>query len=209
MKFYDCSTAPSPRRVRMFIAEKGLDIPTVQVNLRDQEHLSPAFLKLNPAATVPVLELDDGTALTSTAGCRAYLESVYPEPPLLGRTPAEKGLVADLIGTVERDGLSAVADALRNSARSMKDRAVTGPHNYAQIPELAERGRLRAARFFPALNELIGPKPFMAGDVLTAADIDAFMFIEFVQWVKIPMPEDCQHLMRWQQAMRERPSASV
>ena len=158
---------------------------------------------------MPVLELDDGTALTSTAGCRAYLESVHPEPALLGRTPAEKGLVADLIGTIERDGLSAVAEALRNSAKAMKDRAVTGPHNYAQIPELAERGRLRAARFFPDLDALIGAKPFIAGDVITAADIDAFMFVEFVQWIKVPMPDDCGHLARWQQSMRERPSAKV
>ncbi|MEZ5742132.1 MAG: glutathione S-transferase N-terminal domain-containing protein, partial [Burkholderiaceae bacterium] len=178
MKFYDCQTAPSPRRVRMFIAEKGLTIPTVEINLRENEQLSEGFLQINPDATVPVLALDDGTRLVSTAGCRAYLESRYPEPPLLGRDHAEKGRIADLIGKVEAGGLSAVAEALRNSARAMKDRALTGPHNYEQIPALAERGRLRAQRFFATLDGLIAGQPFLAGDAFSAADIDAFMFVE-------------------------------
>ncbi|MFB3102090.1 MAG: glutathione S-transferase N-terminal domain-containing protein, partial [Alphaproteobacteria bacterium] len=92
MKFYDCATAPSPRRVRMFIAEKGLSdqIETVEVNLREAEQLKPAFREINPYCTVPVLELDDGTRLYSTAGCCRYLEEAYPEPPLMGRSTEEK-----------------------------------------------------------------------------------------------------------------------
>ena len=147
MKFYDCATAPSPRRARMFIAEKGLDIETVEVDLRNGEQMGPDFRQVNPYCTVPVLELDDGTRLLSTAGIRAYLEAAHPEPALLGRTDAEKGVVADLVWRVEVDGFSAVGEALRNVAKGMKDRALTGPVNYAQIPDLGERGKARAGHF--------------------------------------------------------------
>jgi len=206
MKFYDCQTAPSPRRVRIFIAEKGLDIPTVEVNLREKEQLTPAFLQINPDATVPVIQLEDGTCFVSTAGCRAYLESICPEPPLLGANPTERGQVADLISKIESGGLGAVAEALRNSARGMKDRAVTGPHNYAQIPELAERGRQRAERFFPVLETLLADGPYLAGEHFSAADIDAFLFTEFVQWIKIEVPSNSPNLARWLEKVRSRPS---
>ncbi|MGH1359102.1 MAG: glutathione S-transferase family protein [Burkholderiaceae bacterium] len=209
MKFYDCSTAPSPRRVRMFIAEKGLDIPVVEVNLREQEQLSAEFLKINPQATVPVLELDDGSRLLSTAGCRAYLESAYPTPALLGRTPSERGRVADIISKIENNGLAAVAEALRNSAKAMKNRAVPGPDNYEQIPELAERGRQRAARFFKSLDQIVGQQAFMAGDAFSAADIDALMFVDFVKWIKVAMPDDCENLIRWYGEVSQRPSAKL
>ena len=96
MKFYDCQTAPSPRRARIFIAEKGVDLETVQVDLRSGEHLNPEFQAINPYCTVPVLELDDGTQLTSTAGIWNYLEAEAPEPALMGTTPQEKGVIADL-----------------------------------------------------------------------------------------------------------------
>ncbi len=209
MKFFDCQTAPSPRRVRMFIAEKGLEIPTVQVNLREREQLSDWFLAINPLATVPVLVTDDGTALTSTVGCRAYIEALNPEPPLLGRTALEKGRIADLVCTIESNGLAAMAETLRNSAKGMKDRAVTGPDDYAQIPELAERGRTRVLRFLPRLDQLIGDQAFIAGDALSAADIDAFVFVEFIQWVKLTVPDDCRNILRWHEAMRARASAAV
>lgn len=206
MKFYDCQTAPSPRRVRIFIAEKGIEIPTVEVDLRAKEQLTPAFLSINPDATVPVIQLDDGTSFVTTAGCRAYLESIHPTPPLLGTDAVDKARVADLISKIEANGLGAVAEALRNSARGMKDRAITGPHNYAQIPALAERGRQRAERFFPVLEELLADKPFLAGKNFSAADIDAYLFSEFVQWIKVPVPDDCPNLTRWLEAVRTRPS---
>jgi glutathione S-transferase len=209
MKFYDCQTAPSPRRVRMFIAEKGVVVPSVEVNLREKEQLGEAFLKVNPNATVPALVLDDGTVLKTTAGCRAFLDAQFPQPALLGRTNAERGRVADLIWQIEADGFMAVAECLRNTAKGMKDRALPGPHNYAQNPALGERGRLRAERFFPVLNELIGEQPFLAGDALTAADIDAFIFVEFSSWLKLSFPNDCEDLQRWHSAMKARPSAAL
>ena len=206
MKFYDCQTAPSPRRVRIFIAEKGIEIPTVEIDLRGKEQLTPDFLRINPDATVPVIQLDNGTSLVTTAGCRAYLESIHPTPPLLGNDAVEKGRIADLISKIEAGGLGAVAEALRNSARGMKDRAITGPHNYAQIPALAERGRQRAERFFPVLEALLTDNPYLAGHSFSAADIDAYLFSEFAQWVKVPVPDDCPNLTRWLESVKARPS---
>jgi glutathione S-transferase len=136
MKFYDCATAPSPRLVRVFIAEKGIDVPVVEVDLRRGEHLAAEFRAINPYCTVPVLELDDGTYLTSTQGCWRYLEETVPEPALLGASAVEKSIVADRVWRIEIDGWQAMTEALRNSAPGMKDRALTGPVDYAQIPEL-------------------------------------------------------------------------
>lgn len=91
MKFYDCATAPSPRRVRIFLAEKGISVPKVQVDLRDNEHLTPAFREVNPEATVPVLELDNGTRITDAIAICVYFEALQPQPPLMGESAEEKG----------------------------------------------------------------------------------------------------------------------
>lgn len=209
MKFYDCDTAPSPRRVRMFIAEKGLDIETVNVNLREKEQMTPEFLAINPHATVPVLELDDGTRLLTTDACRAWLEAAHPEPPLLGGTPIEKAQVADALYEIGVNGFLAVAEALRNSSPAMKDRALPGPDNYAQIPELAERGMARAKRFMDTLDGMIGDKPFVAGDNYSAADIDALIFVDFAKWLKITPGDDHANVSRWYADVAARPSASL
>jgi len=209
MRFYDFQPAPSPRRVRMFIAEKGIDIPSVAVDLRNGEHLQPEFLAVNPFATVPVLELDDGTRLTTTAGCRAYIESAHPTPSLLGSNAAECGRIADLIWYIEFNGIMAIAECLRNSAKGMRDRALPGTVNYAQITELAERGRSRAGRFFEVLDDLIGDDPFLNGERLSAADIDAFVFVEFAKWIKAETPANCDRVINWHQRMAERPSAGL
>ena len=112
MKFYDMALAPSPRRVRMFIAEKNIDIPSVQVDLRGGEHLRPEFSKLNPWCTVPVLELDDGTCISEAIACCRYLEAAYPEPPLMGATPVEQGVIAMWEHRVEWDGFIAGSEVL-------------------------------------------------------------------------------------------------
>lgn len=193
----------------MFIAEKGLDIPTVEIDLREREQLGEAFLKINPHATVPVLELDDGTRFLTTAGCRGYLEREFPEPPLLGSNASEAGIVADLLWRIETDAIMAVGECLRNSAKGMKDRAVPGTVNYAQIAELAERGRQRAQRFFTVLDELIGANEFLSGDTFTAADIDAYIFVDFAKWIKVTPPEDCENVRRWYAQIDQRESASL
>ena len=143
MKFYDCQPAPSPRRARIFIAEKGLDIETVQVDLGAREQLGPEFQAINPYCTVPVLELDDGTRLNSTAGIWNYLEAECPEPVLLGTTPQEKGVIADLQWRIEIDGFFAMAELLRNSASRMKGRALKGPSFSCLIPHSLLRSEQR------------------------------------------------------------------
>jgi glutathione S-transferase len=209
MKFYDCKPAPSPRRVRMFMAEKGIDIPTVQVDLRNGEHLSHDFRMINPHCTVPVLLLDDGTRLVSTAAIWRYLEETHPEPPLMGRTAKEKALVADTQWRIESEGMGPVSEALRNSAPGMKDRAVTGPVPFEQIPALAERGKKRAALFLQLLEFMVGPKPFLCGDAMSVADIDAFIVVEFAKWIKVEIPAEAPNLRRWHASVSARPSAKA
>ena len=207
MRFHDCSTAPSSRLVRMFIAEKGLDIPTSEVDLRGGGHLSQEFRDLNPYCTVPVLETDDGEVLTSTQGCWRYLEEQFPDPPLLGTTPAEKALIADLVWRIGIDGFHAAAEGLRNSAPGLKDRALTGPRNYAQIAELGERGKVRTRAFMDGFEDLLAGNEFFAGDRFSAADIMALVTIDFAGWIKIKLPEDASNAQRWYQAVSTRPSA--
>ncbi|WP_374683292.1 glutathione S-transferase family protein [Accumulibacter sp.] len=207
MLFHDCKLAPSPRLVRVFIAEKGLDVPSREVDLRNGEHLSPEYRAINPYCTVPVLELDDGTRLTSSQGCWRYLEETVPNPPLLGTTPTEKALIADLVWHIENDGWQAMTEAVRNSLPGMKDRALTGADNYAQIPALGERGKLRSERFLARLDGLLAGRDYLAGDRFSAADITAMVLVDFAGWLKIALPADAANAQRWYAAVSARPSA--
>jgi glutathione S-transferase len=209
MKFYDCATAPSPRRVRIFLAEKGIAVPTVQVNLREGEHLGDAFRKINPDATVPALVLDNGTVIADAIAICVYFEETHPEPPLIGATPEEKAVTIAWNRRVERDGFYAVMEAFRNSTPGLKGRAIPGPHNPEQIPALAERGRLRVGHFFAWLNEHLEGREFVVGPRYSLADITAQITLEFSKWAKLPIPESCPHLARWFAAVSARPSAKA
>ncbi len=209
MKFYDCKPAPSPRRARIFMAEKGIEVPTVQVDLRKGEHLGDAFRAINPLCTVPALVLDDGTVLTTTAGIWRYFEETRPDPPLLGRDARERALVADTQWRIEFEGFMAIADALRNSTPGMKDRAVIGPVGFAQIPDLAARGRARTELFLERLDALVGDKPFLCGDRFTVADIDALIAVDFARWIKLDLPAGADRARRWHAAVSARPSAKA
>ena len=209
MKFYDCSPAPSPRRVRIFIAEKGLDIPTVQVDLRKGEHLTESFRALNPWCTVPVLELDDGTTISEAVAVCRYLEDTHPEPPLMGVDARDRAMVAMWEHRFEIDGFLAVAEAFRNQARGLAGRALTGPENVAQIPELVKRGRGRVERFFAALDAQLAHHPFVAGERYTIADITAQVAVDFAGWIKMSLPPECSHATEWYQRVSERPSAAA
>lgn len=210
MKFYDCKTAPSPRRVRIFMVEKGIEVPTVQVDLRNREQLESRFREVNPYATVPVLELDDGTRLHSTAAIWRYLEERYPDPALMGRTALEKARVADIQWRVEIEGFYAVAELLRNSAPGMKDRALTGPINYAQIPELAERGRKRTRAFLDELESLAqSANPFLCGEHFSVADIDALVVVDFARRLHLEPDASAAHTARWYERVSSRPSADA
>ena len=207
MKFYDCATAPSPRRVRIFLAEKGITVPTVQVNLREGEHLTAAFRKLNPDCTVPVLELDNGAVINDAIAMCVYFEETQPEPPLIGATAQEKAITIAWNRRVERDGFYAVMEAFRNSTPGLKGRALPGPDDYEQIPALAERGRTRVRRFFETLNSRLGESPFVAGPRYSLADITAQVTIEFAKRAKLTPPESCTHLIGWFATVSARPSA--
>ncbi|MEZ0466135.1 glutathione S-transferase family protein [Phaeobacter sp. SYSU ZJ3003] len=209
MIFYDCSTAPNPRRARMFLAEKGLSPETHDISIAKGEQLDAAFLSVNPRATIPVLVTDTGTVLTENLGIAAYLEAAHPEPPLMGRTADEKGLVLMWNAIVEQQGGAPVAEALRNTHPAFENRAIPGPDHYAQIPELAERGQARTARFFDLLEERLQDSPFLATDHFTLADISAFVFVDFARVIKMRVPEANTATLAWQEAIRERPSSQL
>jgi glutathione S-transferase len=206
---YDCTTAPSPRRARILLAEKGIAHETVQVDLRSSEQLGEAYRKINPQCTVPALRTDDGALLTDNAAITAYLEARYPEPPLLGISPIEKAEIASWNWRIEFEGLMAVAEAMRNSAPSLANRALTGPTDYAQIPELAQRGLARLQQFFVTLNEHLANRNVIATDRFSVADITAVVVVDFARVVKVKPGEQHPHLQRWRASMAQRASMAL
>jgi len=206
---YDCSTAPSPRRARILLAEKGVVHETVQVDLRNGEQLGDAYRRINPHCTVPTLRTDEGLTLTDNAAITAYLEARYPEPPLLGTTPAEKAEIASWQWRIEFEGLMAIAEAMRNSAPAMAKRALPGPVNYEQIPALAERGRARLLQFFVNLNDRLDGRDFIAADRFSIADITAVVAVDFARVVKVKPGDEHPHLVRWRAGMALRPTMAL
>ncbi len=213
LTLYDCATAPSPRRARILLAEKGLAHDTVQVDLRSGEQLGADYRAINPLCTVPALRTDEGAVLTDNSAIAAYLEAACPEPALLGRTALERAEVASWNWRIEFDGLLAVAEALRNSAPAMANRALPGPVDYAQIPELAQRGVQRVQHFFDVLNQRLQGRDFVATDRFSLADITAVVVVDFARVVKVKPGADPErphpHLLRWRAAMALRPSMSL
>jgi glutathione S-transferase len=206
---YDCATAPSPRRARILLAEKGVAHETVQVDLRSGEQLGEAYRRVNPQCTVPALRTDEGAILTDNAGITAYLEARFPQPPLLGVSALEKAEIASWNWRVEFEGLMAIAEALRNSAPPMANRALPGPVDYAQIPELAQRGLARLAQFFDVLEARLAGRDFVATDRFSVADISAVVAVDFARIVKVKPGEQHPNLLRWRAAMAGRPSMSL
>lgn len=206
---YDCSTAPSPRRARIVLAEKGVRHETVQVDLRAGEQLGEAFRLINPQCTVPVLVTDDGLVLTDNASIAAYLEARFPEPPLFGSTPAEKAEIASWQWRVEFEGLLSIAEAMRNRSPAMAGRALPGPVNYAQIPALAERGIARLQRFLVDLDERLAGRDFVAAGRFSIADITAVVAIDFARIVKVQPGDAHPNVLRWRAAMALRPAMSL
>jgi glutathione S-transferase len=208
MKLYDYA-APSPRRVRIFLAEKGIAVPTVQVDLRKGEQFTESFRAINPDCTVPVLELDDGTRITDAVGICVYFEAVRPTPPLMGSDPQGKALIAAAQRRAERDGFHAMVEAFRNSTPAMKGRALPGADDYEQIPALAERGRARVKRFFETMEAELAGRDFVCGVDYSIADITTLVTVDFAQWIKLAIPEQCVNLRRWYAAVSARPSAKA
>jgi glutathione S-transferase len=209
MKLYDCTTAPSPRRVRIFLAEKGISVPTVQVDLRNGEQFSPAFRAINPECTVPVLELDNGTRVADILGICRYFEELYPDPPLMGRTAEQKAVIEAWQRRPERDGFYAAMEAFRNSTPGLRGRALPGPDSYEQIPALAERGRARIQHFFAWFDVRLSDNKFVCGPHFTIADITGMVTVDFCAWAKLKAPEHFGHLRPWHAAVSARPSVKA
>jgi glutathione S-transferase len=209
MKLYDCATAPSPRRVRIFLAEKGIAVPTVQVDLRNGEQFSDAFRRINPDCTVPVLELDDGARITDAIAICVYFEALDPQPPLMGTDAESRALVTAAQRRAERDGFYAVMEAFRNFTRGLKGRGLPGADDYEQIPALVERGRARVARFFQTTDTLLADRTFICGDAYTVADITTLVTVDFARWAKLEIPEQFANLRTWHAAVSIRPSAAA
>jgi len=206
---YDCATAPSPRRARILLAEKGVAHETVPVDLRQGEQMSDAYRRVNPQCTVPALRTDDGLLLADNAAITAYLEARFPEPPLLGSTPREKAEIASWQWRVEFEGLLAIAEALRNGSPAMANRALPGPVDYPQIPELARRGLARAQQFFATLNDRLAEHDFIAADRFSIADITAVVAVDFARVIRLKPGDAHLYLLRWRERMAGRASFSL
>ena len=206
---YDCATAPSPRRARILLAEKGVTHHTVQVDLKTGEQMGEAYRAINPQCTVPALLTEEGTVLSDNAAIAAYIEARYPQPALLGTTPLEKAEIASWQWRIEFEGLMAIAETLRNSSPAMANRALPGPVDYAQIPDLAQRGLARVQQFFVTLNERLDGRDFVAAGQFSIADITAVVAVDFARIVKVKPGEQHPHLVRWRAAMGERASMGL
>jgi len=209
MKLYDFSQAPNPRRVRIFIAEKGLDIPAEEIDLGTRAQLGNEYLQVNPLGEAPVLITDDGHTLTESTAICHYLEGQHPEPNLLGVTPLEKAQIMMWDRRIELHGFAAVAEAFRNSSPRFVDRSVTGTENYPQIPALVERGTARSVTAFENLNTRLGETEYVAGDRFTLADITAFVLCGFARWIKQGPADSHSNTQRWLSAVSARPSAEA
>ena len=206
---YDCATAPSPRRARILLAEKGVAHETIAIDLARGQQLGDAYRAINPQCTVPALRLEDGSLLTDNAAIAAYAEARWPEPPLMGRTPAEKAEIASWNWRVEFEGLLAIAEALRNGSPAIANRALPGPVDYAQIPELAQRGLARVQHFFAVLDAQLAGRETIAASGFSIADITAVVVVDFARVVRVKPGEQHVNLRRWREAMAQRPAMAL
>jgi glutathione S-transferase len=158
---------------------------------------------------VPALQLDDDTVIGDAIAICQYFEELHPEPPLIGATPQERAMVTAINRQIERDGFYAAMDALRNTVQGLKGRALPGPHDYEQIPELAARGRARIANFFRDMDAHLAGREFVAGNRYTIADISTLVLIDFAGRLKMSIPDECANLRRWYAAVAARPSAKA
>lgn len=209
VKLHDFKLAPSPRRVRIFLAEKGLEVDTVQVNLREREQFGDAYRAINPWCTVPALELDDGTCISEIDAICRYFEDIHPDPPLMGVDHQDRAVVAMWNRRLENDGFGAALDAFRNSNPRMENRALTGPHDVAQIAALAERSRGRLERLYTILDGRLAENEFIAGPRFSVVDITALVTIDFATRFELEMAPGQAHLKRWYDQVNARPSAQA
>jgi glutathione S-transferase len=207
LKLYESSGSPNSRRVRIFIAEKGICVSRVPVDLGAKEQFSEAYAKINPRRVVPTLVLEDGTAVGEVPAILRYLEEAYPNTPLLGTSPADKALVTMWERRMELEGFAAVMETIRNQVPGLKGRAIAGTHDYEQIPDLVERGRQRIADFYADLEIRLGEAPFVAGDRFSVADITAVVTVDFAaRALDLAIPDGNSATRRWYDKVAARSS---
>lgn len=210
MKLYQSNASPNSRRVRIFLAEKGISLPIVPVDLGAREQFSDAYAAINPRRVVPTLLLDDGTAIGEVPAIQRYLEEIHPEPPLFGNLPKAKALIAMWDRRVEQEGFSSVMEAVRNAVPGLKNRAVAGPHDYEQIPAMVERSRQRISNFYADFNARLAKVAFIAGDQFSVADITALVTVDFAtKAAGLAIQADHAALKRWYDSVAARPSAAA
>ena len=210
MKLYDWGAAPNPRRVRIFLAEKGIEVPTEAVGVPNSGDLKPDFLAQHPHRRVPMLELDDGACIGEAMAICRYFEALHPDPPLMGRDAKEIAIVDMWERLAEFEGLQAVSENFRNSRRTFTDRAIAGYANaLPQIPALIERGKIRTRVFCEKVDAQLADNEFVAGDSFSTADITTLCTIDFAKFCKLSVPDVCANLHRWYDAVSARPSAKA
>ena len=203
MELIDGGRAPSPRRVRIFLAEKGVDVPRRQIDFAGLEQFGDAFTAVNPMQRVPVLILDDGTAISETMAICRYFEALHPEPNLFGRDAREIALVEMWNRRVELNFYGAVSSAFRHLSAAM---AVS---EKPQIAEWGEANKAKALAFLAVLDRELGTRQFVAGGRFTVADITTLATVDFMRAPKIEMPAGMKHVLRWHAEVSARPSAKA
>jgi glutathione S-transferase len=203
MKLYDAARAPNPRRVRIFLAEKGLTVPTVPVDIGAGQHHSPAFTAVNPLQRVPALVLDDGTVLTESVAICRYFEGLKPEPPLLGRPGLEAATIEMWNRRVELHLYFPVSHVFRHLHPAMKE---------LEIPQIAawgEANKPRIMEFLSMLDDQLAKTQFIAGDAFSIADITGLIAVDFMKPAKLAVPDALTHVRRWHAEVAARPSAAA
>src|SRR5579863_2537505 len=203
MKLYNSNLAPNPRRVRVFLAEKGVSIPRVEVDLGKLEHKAPEFTALNPFQTIPVLELDDGTRIAESVAICRYIEALWPEPNLFGLTPLERATIEMWQRQLELRLFLPIAQVLRHTHPRMAEMEIP------QVADWATANRPKALHAMALVDEALSARPFIAGERFTVADITGLVALDFAKPARIAIPPELVHLNRWHAALRARPSAGA
>jgi glutathione S-transferase len=203
MRLYESGRAPNPRRVRIFLAEKGMSIPFEQIDLGALEQKSKAFTEMNPLQRVPVLVLDDGTVIAESMAICRYIEALRPEPPLFGRGAKEEALVEMWNRRMEFNLLMAVAAVFRHLHPAMKEM------EKPQIPEWAEANKPRVIEFLQILDAELKDRLYVAGDHYSVADITGLVAVDFMRPARIELPADLLNVRRWHAQVAARPSAKA
>ncbi|MDG2460463.1 MAG: glutathione S-transferase family protein [Luminiphilus sp.] len=203
MHLYTFDAAPNPARLKMFMDYKGISIESTQIDLGKGEQLGETYRSIVPEATVPALVLDDGSVLCAVIAIVHYLEAQHPRKPLLGRTPEARAHILNWNHRLFGEVYGPIADAFRNTHPNYAKRALPGPANVEQLPELVARGKARLTQSFAMLDEALARTPFLAGEHFSFADIDLLAAIGFAKWGARLTPDDSlQHLHRWRAAAK-------